>query len=76
MIDLFHDADLAKRLEKLYPLGTRVKCIEMPNDPHPIPSGTEGTVKGSNGFGQIHVKWDNGSGLSLIHGVDKFEIIK
>lgn len=70
-----HDAELGKKLEQEYPVGTRVKCISMPNDPQPIPQGTEGTVRGTNGFGQILVRWDNGSGLSLLHGVDEFVVV-
>lgn len=69
------DEQLGKRLERLYPEGTRVECVEMPDDPHPVPTGTKGTVTGTNGFGQIHVRWDNGSGLSLIYGVDVFKVI-
>ncbi len=25
---------------------------------------------------QIHIKWDSGSTLSLIYGVDKFKVVK
>lgn len=69
------DSNLEKVLKEKYPEGTRVECIEMPDDPYPVPSGTKGTVEDTNGFGQIQVRWDNGSGLSLIYGVDKFEIV-
>lgn len=71
-----HSFEVAEQLKELYPEGTRVECVLMPDDPRPIPPGTKGTVKGTNGFGQIHVKWDNGSGLSLIDGVDQFKVIR
>jgi hypothetical protein len=57
-------------------MGKRVRLINMPNDPHPVPVGTEGTIDHIDGAGHIHVKWDNGSSLSLIPGVDKWEILE
>lgn len=44
--------------------GKRVKLIKM-NDPQAPPSGTHGTIKGTDGIGQIHVNWDNGSTLAI-----------
>ncbi len=55
--------------------GKRIKVLEMPKDPHPVPTGTEGTCLMVDGAGQLIMKWDNGSTLSLLPGVDKFEII-
>ena len=55
--------------------GDRVRLIEMPDDPHPVPVGTEGTVEFIDGMKQIHVKWDNGSSLALIPEVDKWETL-
>lgn len=69
--------ELAEPLEEdtgLRP-GDRVRLIEMPNDPRPVPPMTEGTVKTIDDAGHIHVAWDNGQSLALIPGVDKFEII-
>ena len=56
--------------------GKRVRLIHMPDDPNPIESGEEGTIKGVDGAGQIMVKWDNGRSLSLIPDVDEYEIIE
>ena len=61
-------------LKKLYPKGCRIKLIYM-NDPYALPSGLKGNVDFIDDMGQIHMKWDNGSSLALIHGVDKFEKI-
>ena len=62
------------RLRQRYE-GLRVKVIEMPADPAPVEPGTEGTVELVDGMGQLCVLWDNGSTLSLIPGVDKFEVL-
>ena len=58
-----------RRME--YPRGTRVILEDM-DDIQAPPSGTKGEVQYVDDMGQIHVKWDNGSGLALIPGVDKF----
>ena len=44
-------------------------------DPHPIESGTKGTVWGSGG-GVIQVQWDNGRTLGLVDGVDTYKVIE
>ena len=62
-----------EQLRKQFPKGTCVRCLSM-NDPfRPVPSGTKGTVRCVDSAGQIHVSWDNGQGLALIYGEDRFE---
>ena len=49
------------------------------DDPDPVEPGTLGTVIKENrvkGDKIIEVKWDNGRGLNLIEGIDKYEIIE
>lgn len=41
-------------------------------DPQAPPPGTKGTVYYVDDMGQIGVKWDTGSSLSLIPGEDSF----
>lgn len=55
-----------------YPPGTRLELIEMGDDPHPVASGTRGTVKVVDDMGSIHMQWDNGRTLALIPGEDRF----
>lgn len=62
-------------IKKQYPVGTRIKLINMDDPWHPVEPGTEGTVEFVDDIGQIHMKWDNGRTLALVPGQDEFEII-
>ncbi|WP_240521519.1 DUF4314 domain-containing protein [Amycolatopsis vastitatis] len=56
------------------PYGTRVRVTgPMPNEPDPLPIGTEGTVIGGNG-GQLSMRWDNGRALMLLVDRDPYEV--
>lgn len=55
---------------KEYPAGCRVKLLEM-DDIQAPPIGTEGTVVHVDDTGSICVRWDTGSGLNVIYGVDR-----
>ena len=62
-----------ERLEELrneYPVGCRVELVSMDDFQAP-PTGTRGTVKGVDDAGNLLVRWDNGSGLNTVLGVDK-----
>lgn len=54
-------------------LGTRVRLERM--DDKQVPPGTCGAVLGVDNIGPIMVAWDNGSGLSVVYGEDRVEII-
>lgn len=69
------DIALGERLDRDYPHGTRIRLIEMKDDPYPVPSGMTGTVSGTSAFGFLYVSWDNGSTLNLVYGLDRFEVI-
>jgi len=58
-----------KDLRKQYPDGTRVELLQM-DDIQAPPPGTMGTVYGIDDTGSLLVRWDNGSGLSVIFGED------
>ena len=54
----------------MFNVGDRIELVRMPDDPHPIPTGTKGTVTDVRnvtglGFMQIDVDWDNGRKLML-----------
>lgn len=58
-----------ERLRAEYPKDTRVELIQM-DDVQAPPVGTKGTVYGVDSLGSILVKWDNGSTLNVVYGVD------
>lgn len=59
-------------MSRYYFPGDRVLLIHMVDDPYPVPDGTRGTVTHVDDAGQVHVRWDNGSGLAVIPGIDEF----
>ena len=54
-------------IRRQYPVGTRIILNHMDDSQAP-PPGTKGTVAYVDDIGQIGVKWDTGSSLSLIPG--------
>jgi hypothetical protein len=61
-------------MEKTQLIGKRIRINHM-EDMLPVPYGTEGTITGVDGIGQIQVEWDNGSRLSVIDEIDDYEIL-
>ena len=77
--DMNHPSRWAYRCEharRSYPPGTRIRLLEMPNDHNPVSVGTCGTVLAVDDAGQLLMQWDNGRSLSLIPGVDNFEVLE
>ena len=64
-----------ERVERLYPIGCRVKLLEM-DDPFPPPIGMLGTVYGHDDLASVLVHWDNGSSLSVVYGVDRINRVE
>ena len=64
--------EIIQKLKETYPVGTRLKLIQMEDDQAP-PVGTLGTVYGGDALGSILVKWDNGSMLNVILREDIIE---
>lgn len=44
--------------------------LERMNDEQAPAVGTKGTVRGVDDTGSVMVRWDNGSGLSVVYGED------
>ena len=69
------NSEWVKFMKDQYPPGTRIRLTEMRDPYAPVPSGTEGTVDFVDDAGQLQMKWDNGRGLALIPGEDRFSVI-
>ena len=64
-----------EHLKKQYPKGTKIELQEM-DDVQAPPIGTVGTVYGVDDLGSLLVRWENGSSLSVIDGVDRVKKIR
>lgn len=72
----FLNDTLLASIKKEYPIGTRVELIKMEDISAPS-IGTKGTVTGVDDTGSLIVKWDNGSGLNVLYGIDKvFKVVE
>jgi hypothetical protein len=65
-------------------VGDRIELVFMPDDPDPIPPGTQGTVDyvsdpihvpGERPWVQIGVEWDNGRRLALVSTKDQWRAL-
>ena len=68
----FLSRDVVERLKKEYPKGTRLVLISMDDPYSKLNSGDKGSVNYVDSAGTIHMKWDRGSRLGLVYGVDVF----
>lgn len=61
--------------------GKKIRLIHMQpgDDGKPelsVLPGTVGTCRGIDGAGQLLMSWENGSTLSLLPGVDNYEVLE
>lgn len=67
---IFPKKEIVEKVRKEFTPGTRVELISM-DDPYcRMPRGLKGTVEMVDDTASIHVRWDNGSGLAVVYGVD------
>lgn len=65
----FPKRETVESIRKEYPTGCRVELVEMDDEQAP-PIGTKGTVIGVDDTASVMVRWDNGSSLHVVYGVD------
>lgn len=66
--------NVVKELRRTYPSGCRV-ALDVMDDPQAPPVGTLGTVLHIDHLGNIYVRWDTGSNLSVDYGKDVCHIV-
>lgn len=66
----FPSREIVEMVREQFPVGTRV-VLEQMDDFQAPPIGTKGTVRGVDDTASIMVRWDNGSGLHVVYGVDR-----
>lgn len=71
----FPKKEIVESIRREYPVGTRIELLEMDDFQAP-PVGTYGTVKGVDDTGSLLVRWDTGSRLNVIYGVDRVRRIQ
>ena len=70
----FPKREIVEMLRHRYKPGLRVELTRM-DDVQAPPIGTRGTVIGVDDIGSIMVRWDNGSGLSVVYGEDACKVV-
>ena len=69
----FPSKEAVERLRAEYPVGTRVMLVRMADDPYSkLKPGDLGTIVHIDDAGTAHIRWQCGSGLGLVWGVDEY----
>jgi hypothetical protein len=56
-------------------LGRRVRLVVMRDAYTDLKPGALGTINFVDDFATLFVKWDSGSGLGLVPGIDEWEVL-
>ena len=67
----FPSRETVERIRRLYPVGCRVELVQMDDPFSKLTPGSQGTVASVDDTGTVFVRWDCGSGLGIVYGVDR-----
>ena len=71
----FPSKEVVKKIREQYPPGSMVELVSM-SDPYTmIPPGTKGVVDDVDDTGTVFVRWDTGSRLGAVYGVDRIKLL-
>jgi len=76
MNNQFPSRETVNRIREQYPAGTRVELISMDDPYTKLSPGDKGTVTHVDDTGTIFCRWDSGSRLGLVHGIDSFKRVE
>lgn len=71
---MFLKPGVLRALREIYPAGAKVELIEMHDPYREMPPGLRGEVTCVDDTGTVHVKWENGSSLGVVYGVDEIKL--
>ena len=72
---MIYDDNRVEAIRRRYPAGTEI-CLDYMRGESRMQPGLKGKVAHVDDAGQIHVHWENGSGLALIPGEDAFHRVQ
>ena len=72
----FPKREVVEVVHARYPVGTRVELVSMDDPYSRLRPGDRGTVKSVDDTGTVFVRWDCGSGLGVVYGVDRIRILE
>lgn len=67
----FPNRNTVELIRKRYPVGCRVELVSMDDPYSRLKPGDRGTVSFVDDTGTVFVRWDNGSELGILYGVDQ-----
>ncbi len=71
----FPSKEAVERLREQYPVGARVELEKLDDPFSKLKPGDRGNVKFVDDAGQLHVRWDSGSGLALDFFEDSYRLL-
>jgi hypothetical protein len=75
MHEIIGKAALEARRIRFKP-GTRVELVHMGDDPYSqLKPGDRGVTEETDDIGTTFVRWDSGSGLGMVFGVDEIKVV-
>ena len=75
MKSTFPNKEELQKIRDTYKPGTLIELEKMDDPYTSLKAGNRGTVDFVDDAGQIHMKWETGSSLAIIPGVDVFRIV-
>lgn len=69
----FPTKEQAALIRKQYPAGAKVELVSMDDPYTKLRSGDRGIVISVDDTGTVFVRWDNGSMLGVVFGVDRIK---
>jgi len=73
---VFPTREQVEKVREEYPKGTLVELVSMDDPYSRLKPGDRGVVDHVDDTGTVFVRWDNGSGLGIVYGEDKIQIVE